>query len=1180
MTKKSPSTGAFCAVVVSALAFVPSSYSQAVDPSQPASADKPVPKQPIPTENESDKSATEEILVLSPFEVNTSQDRGYQATNTLAGSRINTKLKDVGSAIQVVTPAFLRDTNATNSTDLLVMTTGTEVGNIGGNFLGAGNGSVIGTQAQRGQPQNNTRVRGLTSADNTRDYYITDIAWDSYNTERIEIQRGANAILFGNGSPAGIINNTTRSAEFKDLGDVQFRYGSYGSIRTSLDVNHVLIKDELAFRVDGLHDNEVYQQNPAHNNTSRVYLAGRYDPKLLNNDVVRTSIKVNIESGRTHANNPDSTPPIDAITPWFTDLNKGTYNAALAWTTNAAQLSDPALASQHPGALVVGSKYSSPWVANMGRIYDNLAFVYPNPKSGATSGGLAASNAALMAPNQAIAGLTGGGLMGIRTYDVYANYAQLPGYGLGVYKAKSLTDTSIFDFRNNLLAGPNDFQNEDWHAFNLELTQSYFDNRLAFSGSFDQQHYNQKQEYLSQGFANAISVDINSFLVDGTPNPNVGRPVIATDSGNNSSRETWRDSFRFTATGDLRSSDFFDKSSLIARILGHHSFTGLYSQENYEARLLSWARYATDDVYGNLIQTTATTSPNRQIATISYLGASLLNASSASGAHLSAITAIQLPETASVRVFNSSSGLLPDGTNATSHWENRSVTIWNADNGDIDKLYTSASKTMVKDTAKAIIWQGYMFDETFVPMAGLRKDYSKYYTAGSAPATTYGSVNAFSSNWEIGSDPTNTVEGTTKTWGAVLHTPQFIKKYLPWGTDLSLNYNRSQNFNPQPDRIDIYGKHLASPEGKTKDYGFTISTLNDRIILKVNWYESRVSNASMSGGIPGNFYMIGDAEAWGYMYAKQAQARTSGFATDYAPAPGQSQAAATAEENLAVSTFLSHLQSDEFWKAWGISGGGAQLTPSIADANKAWTGWIAATTPSNLAITGDTLSKGTEYELTARPYDNWDITLNASKTHATQLNLAKSVSDWIEAEHTFFDGPAGNVRLWNNGYSPTETLRQKFNNNAYSAYLLLKLQEGTDVPELRPWHVNIVSTYHFDKTLFGGKLNGLRVGGAYRWQDKEIIGYGLNGSLTDPLNPPTAVDISKVYYGPALTNIDLWLGYEFKLSKKLTWDIQFNVKNLFAKKDLIPVSAEPNGTIAQYRIPESTVYSINNTLKF
>jgi outer membrane receptor protein involved in Fe transport len=111
-------------------------------------------------------------------------------------------------------------------------------------------------------------------------------------------------------------------------------------------------------------------------------------------------------------------------------------------------------------------------------------------------------------------------------------------------------------------------------------------------------------------------------------------------------------------------------------------------------------------------------------------------------------------------------------------------------------------------------------------------------------------------------------------------------------------------------------------------------------------------------------------------------------------------------------------------------------------------------------------------------------------------------------------------------------------------------------------------------------LNGLRVGGAYRWQDKEIIGYGLNGSLTDPLNPPTAVDISKVYYGPALTNIDLWLGYEFKLSKKLTWDIQFNVKNLFAKKDLIPVSAEPNGTIAQYRIPESTVYSINNTLKF
>ena len=42
-----------------------------------------------------------EIVELSPFTVNTSGDVGYVAENTLAGSRLNTKLRDTASTVSV-----------------------------------------------------------------------------------------------------------------------------------------------------------------------------------------------------------------------------------------------------------------------------------------------------------------------------------------------------------------------------------------------------------------------------------------------------------------------------------------------------------------------------------------------------------------------------------------------------------------------------------------------------------------------------------------------------------------------------------------------------------------------------------------------------------------------------------------------------------------------------------------------------------------------------------------------------------------------------------------------------------------------------------------------------------------------------------------------------------------------
>jgi outer membrane receptor protein involved in Fe transport len=78
----------------------------------------------------------DETVTLTAFTVNASTDVGYMATNTLAGTRLNTPLRDVGTAVSVVTKEFLTDVDANDSSTLLTYTVSTEVGGIDGNYAG------------------------------------------------------------------------------------------------------------------------------------------------------------------------------------------------------------------------------------------------------------------------------------------------------------------------------------------------------------------------------------------------------------------------------------------------------------------------------------------------------------------------------------------------------------------------------------------------------------------------------------------------------------------------------------------------------------------------------------------------------------------------------------------------------------------------------------------------------------------------------------------------------------------------------------------------------------------------------------------------------------------------------------------------------------------------------------
>ncbi|MCG8528439.1 MAG: hypothetical protein MI748_18825 [Opitutales bacterium] len=227
-----------------------------------------------------DLNTEEDVYELSPFVVDTTDDIGYLAQNSLAGSRLNSSLKDISASIEVFTPEFISDIGANDIGDIL------EYGNNTQAFLGDDNSGMQQDFKNQAQVANRYNVRGL-SADRARDYFRWNLPMDTFSIDRVDQSRGPNSILFGVGSAGGIVNTSTKRAMItKNVNKLYFQVGSDDLWRTTLDVNRVLIEGKLAIRLNLMHheagswreweytDKEGYQAaltyRPFENTTIRV----------------------------------------------------------------------------------------------------------------------------------------------------------------------------------------------------------------------------------------------------------------------------------------------------------------------------------------------------------------------------------------------------------------------------------------------------------------------------------------------------------------------------------------------------------------------------------------------------------------------------------------------------------------------------------------------------------------------------------------------------------------------------------------------------------------------------------------------------------------------------------------------------------------------------------------------
>ncbi len=1150
----------------------------------------------------------ESVYELSPFVVSADESLGYAATSTLAGTRLRTNLEDVASSISVLTKEFLDDLGATDSGTALAYATNMEVSSNRGNYIHAGNGSFGNNDEtlRMLNPAGSTRVRGLVSADNTRNYFRTNVAWDSYNVGRIDLLRGPNSILFGLGSPGGVVNASTDTANLqRDSGELGLAYDQFGAARGTLQYNKVLMRDQLAVRIAALVERNEYRQNFAYEDEDRQFIAATYRPSFMNRNGRSFEISVDYEQGDTKSNRPRYAPPVDAVTPYVSGLeirdiqlpagtNFKTYaNGVIPGGTYALNGYQVPYAFNFSGTLPVGVATS--FDAEGGRLIADPDGTYGWVVGRGGAYGVRNANGTINT-NPTAAALFGAPYSArvVNTLNAYATGIAHP-FG-SAWSRTSMSDASAFDFFNNLLDGPNKREWSDFHQLRAVIPVTFFDNKVGVEAS----HFREWSEFGQTTLLSdnaRIMVDINAFLRDGTPNPNVGRAYVqeTTFSGNR---------IRKYDIEGSRLSTFFDYDLRRERkgpqwlqyLLGRNTFNAAWSLDENETRTRDFQRYVMPD---NLLVEGPgfpgqRFNNNTRTGVQYYISDDLTGRGSLSGAYFSPIVTPILDEIGkapiSITVFDptwiapgsvafNAPWVNPLGQNSTQSANPANYTGWvqkqyslidalSGDQAELDMATRGASLTHTRIESQILSWQGQLLDGALIGTLGWREDSARTKQKNSTGRPDGGAnVDPTVFNYDTGNRYALRVQSRSQS--VVAHLNRLPRMdWLP--INVSLGFNRGENFNPTAGRIDKLGRPLPPPAGSTDEYSVLFSTKDRKYSLKVTKYETSILNAT-TGAVANEFRM---QQLLGINGAVAAANASNGVLREaYESQVTPPSWSIADQENISAPAWYAmeaefKNQFPTFVTSWLTQGNGGTYAPS----NLLTAFAIAGTN------TADTVSKGYEVEFTANPTRQLRLTVNASKTNAMADNVPGAATQAVYEflNEALWNGDtltaAGALRSNENPFGINGTMGEFFRNNIWSEYLVVLQRNGQRNTDLVEWRFNALANYTFDE----GRLKGFGVGGAYRWEGSRSIGYPRYfnefGSVVADINNP--------FMGPKTSRVDVNLSYRRKLTDRIDWRVQLNVYNAFGDNKLVPVSANPDGTPALFRIQEGRSWRISSTFSF
>ena len=1141
--------------------------------------------------NDQAASSDETAVKLSPFEVNATKDQGYFTANTLAGTRLNNNIADLPSSITVVTKEQLEDTNSVNINDIFRYEANTEGArtytpttlvrtNFSDNLGGTGGTTGNFTSAL----DTGNRVRGLSTADQEEDNFFSlyRIPFDSYNTAAVEIERGPNSIIFGTGSPAGIVNQDRIMADVtKATGEINAQVSSWSGFRESAGFNVPIIKDRFAIYIAELYNADGFKQKPATDITRREYLSFTLYP-FKNH---KTKLTGSIEEYNNYANDPNGITPVDDVTPWIKSGEPvwNPINDTISYLATGQNVGPYTISSTYPnyhGILQTAiTSTTSPYFVPAMTVESaghRVMFIDQGNLENFFNGSQTGLNIVGWVPTKFTASqaLVNEERMTMSTnLPTPSHYIawQLPGvvskdvYDWSTINIDSMNNTMTHATTYNL-----NFEQELWHDLTLQV-------------SWFRQNVHQLQDAPNnQASASQLNVDTNQYMPNGQPNPHLGQPFVDIYSADVYNQPEINNNWRGMLAYNL---DFNDKVPGWLDWLGHHRFLAVYSQHDDIQTALRY-RPAFDGGDANYLPTAASLAntagyaypaSNAGLEQWLYLGGP---SASAPGYGASAPGIFNRPgyggpTVAGIQTYNYTTG------------------TWNTTNLHMDSiLFATGGLTENLQDSKTFFWQSFFWKDRIVGSLGINDDEVKNRNTilPTVNPTAVEYTNGFpNTKYWYNEGPWSYLGGNTSTMGVVVHP------FKDWaGVDraaaagnlgagllrtLSFTFNKSDNFNPPPAfYTDYFGNPLGKPQGKEKDYGLEIATPDNKFFLRATWFNTTSENSFVTLTSTGRANYIDQTELknWATVVTEIRDGQN--------PSDPNFNNTNVYPITSAMQTQISQLTGLPYTYGGNIGANGEYV---------------------NVNATESGIAKGVELEATYNPIRNWTMKVTWAKQQTTVSGAGAQAQAWVDSRmpawvkytapdlnQTYtlssgvkmnvsnfwqaygFDGNitgAGNINGW--------TTVQNYYNIVEGAQLAQdEAVNGTLAPNQRQYNWTFLTNYTFER----GLLKHLGIGGAVSYDGQASAGYYGNASNVNASGQILGPDVTHPIYTPAKTHIDAWVSYGFKMpwASKVMCKVQFNVADLTSNGYLLPVSFNMDGSPAAERIIPPRSYSLSAKFSF
>ncbi len=1107
------------------------------------------------------RPAGEETLVLSPFEV-ISENKGYFSANSMSGTRMNSKIEDLGQSITVMTKEQMIDFAMLDINDVFDYMASTEGTGSYSLFETDRTGAVVDQVSLN--PNNANRVRGIGNANIAFNNIATTgrVPVDPLWMDSLELSRGPNANIFGLGNASGTVNQVPATANLtRDFSRVELRGDSYDGWRASLDVNRRILKNKLSVRASYANQHTGFIRKPAEENARRLSFQVKFQP------FKNTTLSASWYGYRNSAVRPNFTTPRDYYTDWIkagkpgwnpvtglvTLANGQVYGNGnvLGSTTpyTAAPISFITGGAENRSIFRIGAPGQTPYWA-MTR-YTNAT---------ATNG-----TAVFASTDPYAASQTGIGLLTTGPSETFTA-TQQPLYNS---VTRPISDRSIYDWNRINLAG----NSKAWDDVNTYLAQldQFFLNTpkqtLAAQVTFLREDAKRlENQPMGPASVNSnvgqLQVDVNQVNLDGSPNPYFGRPYLRSSEPFLRNRPWLWDTTRAQAVYRLD----FSQDRGLSRWLGTQQLLGYYEYKDQQNRQYTYRHSALglDKAWQQKYAALNTPLGNRVQQSIPDPRYTI-----APGNYARVIEQYYVGNTVGGGIEYAPS-YFPEGVSVPYVWGPSSGAMIR----DVSAIGFTPSpdaggggasvQTVVK--TKGGVLQSTFFDGRLVGTFGLREDV--VFDRNAPLATLTPDLRAYdfaaSDKWL---PSWRRAKGTTESFSLVarpFRDLRFLKSAINGGngitrfmaeaaSSLSLTYNTSDNFIAQGPAFDLFLKPLPNQTGTSKDMGLWMTMLDGKLSIRYNRFDTKQLNLR-NGDITTMAQRI---------------LRYEGFV-------------ATDNWNLRTQT-----------TAWlnGLNTGGVATNEQIAAAIKMpvaqYVGLQAIVANNTYAAVMDAQSKGDELEVNFNPTKNWTVSASVTKTEAINTAVGSAVDDYIAARmpiwttledprftrttqtvngvttaitpNTLPAGPSGNLLWWNilgtpfstvAGYNATNSAATNFAANVDAPMAVFRALIGRPRPQVRKYSTKFNTKLNLASISDHKVLKAMSVGGSLRWSDKASIGfYGLGydpaKDLTLPANRITRLDPNRPIYSPAETYVDLFVSYRTKLfGDRIRANFQFNVKNV------------------------------------